>query len=406
MKKAFMLVLVFAMVFCLGACGGSQTVEPTAKPEGDSDIKVGFIFLGDEKEGDTYAHYQGALAMQQSLGLSDNQVVIKWNVPGDQEAYEAAVDLADHGCDIVFASHFSYEDYIIQAATEYPDVEFCNAAGSKAATCGLENMHNYFTSIYESRYVSGIVAGMKLNEMIEEGKITPDQAKIGYVGAFSEPEVVSGYTAFFLGARSVCRSATMEVQYTGSWADQALEKETAEALIADNCVLISQHGDTTGAAIACEEAEVPVVGSYISLIETAPNWGLTSASVDWAPYVTFAVQSVMDGTEIPIDWCKGYNQGANKITELNGACIAEGTEEAVKAAEDALKAGTLHVFDTSTWTVNGEIVTTTATEELEEDYHGQEYILDGYFQESTLASKPSFAFRIDGITELNTVYGN
>ncbi|MDY4977168.1 MAG: BMP family ABC transporter substrate-binding protein [Clostridia bacterium] len=406
MKRVLALVLAFAMALCLGACGSTKTEEPTAAPEGDSDIKVGFIFVGDENEGYTYAHYQGALAMQKELGLSDDQVVIKWNIPEDEKAYDAAVDLADQGCDIIFANSFGHEDYMIQAAREYPDVQFCHATGYQAATTGLENMHNYFTAVYESRYVSGIVAGMKLNEMIEEGKITADQAKIGYVGAYSYAEVVSGYTSFFLGVRSVCESATMEVKYTGSWADQALEKEAAEALIADNCVLISQHADTTGAASACEAAGVPIVGYNVSMIETAPNYALTSASIDWAPYVTFAVKSVMDGTEIPTDWCKGYAEGADKITELNTACIAEGTEEAVKEAEEALKAGTLHVFDTSTWTVNGETITTTATEELEQDYHGLEYIKDGYFQESTLISAPAFAFRIDGITELNTAFGD
>lgn len=406
MKRVLALVLAFAMALCLGACGSTETKEPASKPEGNSDLKVGFVYIGDENEGYTYAHYKGAMEMKEELGLSDDQIIIKWNVPETEAAYEAAVDLADQGCSIIFANSFGHEDYIIQAAKEYPDVQFCHATGYKAASSGLKNMHNYFTSVYESRYVSGVVAGMKLNEMIEKGDITADQAKIGYVGAYSFAEVVSGYTSFFLGVRSVCEPATMEVKYTGSWADQTLEKEAAEALIADKCVLISQHADTTGAASACEAAGVPIVGYNISMIETAPNWALTSASIDWGPYVTFAVKSVMDGTEIPTDWCKGYSEGADKITELNKACIAAGTEEAVKKVEDELKAGTLHVFDTSKFTVGGKEVTTTATEDLAEDYHGLEYIKDGYFQESTLSSAPAFAFRIDGITELNSAYGD
>ena len=406
MKRVLALVLAFAMALCLGACGSTETKEPASKTEGNSDLKVGFVYIGDENEGYTYAHYKGAMEMKEELGLSDDQIIIKWNVPETEAAYEAAVDLADQGCSIIFANSFGHEDYIIQAAKEYPDVQFCHATGYKAASSGLKNMHNYFTSVYESRYVSGVVAGMKLNEMIEKGDITADQAKIGYVGAYSFAEVVSGYTSFFLGVRSVCEPATMEVKYTGSWADQTLEKEAAEALIADKCVLISQHADTTGAASACEAAGVPIVGYNISMIETAPNWALTSASIDWSPYVTFAVKSVMDGTEIPTDWCKGYSEGADKITELNKACIAAGTEEAVKKVEDELKAGTLHVFDTSKFTVGGNEVTTTATEDLAEDYHGLEYIKDGYFQESTLSSAPAFAFRIDGITELNSAYGD
>lgn len=401
MKKAMALLLVLALALSLAACGGSETVQDDVSSNSENDgIKVGFIYIGDENEGYTYAHYKGALEMKEELGLSDDQIVIKWNVPENEKAYDAAVDLADQGCDIIFASSFGHEDHIIQAAEEYPDVQFCHATGYQAASSGLDNMHNYFNAVYESRYVSGIVAGMKLNEMIENGEIKADEAKMGYVGAFPFAEVISGYTSFYLGAKSVCESVTMDVKYVGSWADQALEKEAAEALIAEGCVLISQHADTTGAASACEAAGVPIVGYNISMIETAPNWALTSASIDWGPYVTFAVKSVMDGTPIPTDWSEGYAEGAVKITEL-GSCVAEGTKEAVEEAEEALKNGTLKVFDTSTWTVDGKTITSTAGEELEETYHGLEYIKDGTFQESTLASAPAFAFRIDGITELN-----
>ena len=261
-------------------------------------------------------------------------------------------------------------------------------------------MHNYFTSVYESRYVSGVVAGLKLAELY--GKDT--DAKIGYVGAYSYAEVKSGFTAFYLGVRSVCPNVTMEVKYTGSWADQALEKETAEALIADGCVLISQHADTTGAAAACEANEIYDVGYNVSMLDAAPNYALTSASIKWAPYYTYAVESIINGETIDTDWCQGYADGAVWITDL-GSAVAEGTEEAVEAAWASILDGSLHVFDTSTWTVDGETITTTATDELADTYHGVEYINeDGYFMESELASAPAFAFVIDGITELNQVY--
>lgn len=302
-----------------------------------------------------------------------------------------------HGCNIIFANSFGHEDYIIQAAQEYPDVQFCHATGYKAASSGLSNMHNYFTSVYQSRYVSGVVAGMKLAELY--GADT--DVKIGYVGAYSYAEVISGFTAYFLGVRSICPNVTMEVKYTGSWANQALEKETAEALIADGCVLISQHADTTGAASACEAAKVYDVGYNVSMMEAAPNYALTSASIKWGPYYTYATQSVINGESFETDWCHGHEDGAVWITELNDAAVAEGTQEKVDELWAAIDDGSLKVFDTSTWTVNGETITSTANID---GYNGVEYISpDGYFMESELASAPAFKFIVDGITELNTV---
>ncbi|MBT9776705.1 BMP family ABC transporter substrate-binding protein [Clostridium sp. MCC353] len=380
------------------AAGDSKEAgQPSEAAAGEGvakeDLKVGFIYIGDENEGYTAAHYAGAKAMQEKLGLTDDQLIIKWTIPEDETCYDAAVDLADQGCNIIFANSFGHEPYMLQAAEEFPEVEFCHATGYQAKGSGLANMHNYFTSVYESRYVSGVVAGLKLNQMIEEGKITEDTAKVGYVGAFPYAEVISGYTSFFLGVRSVCPTATMDVTYTNSWASFDLEKEAAEALIADKCVLISQHADTTGAATACEAAGVPIVGYNISMIATAPTQALTSASIDWAPYVTYAVQSVMEGKTIEPDWCHGYAEGADKITELNEACIAPGTAEKVKEVESAIIDGSLKVFDTSTWTVKGETMNS-----CEKD--GIEYISDGYFHESEFASAPSFDIIIDGITDL------
>ncbi|MFR5601009.1 MAG: BMP family ABC transporter substrate-binding protein [Lachnospiraceae bacterium] len=416
MKKLVSIALSAVMVLSLAGCGSKPaetTAAATAAVESGAeattaaeteaaategiakeDLKVGFIYIGDENEGYTAAHYKGATEMKEALGLSDEQLIIKWTTPEDETAYDAAVDLAEQGCNIIFANSFGHEPYIIQAAQEYPEVEFCHATGYQAKGSGLANMHNYFTSIYESRYVSGVVAGMKLQEMIDNGTITEEQAVVGYVGAFPFAEVISGYTSFFLGVRSKCPAATMKVTYTNSWASFDLEKEAAEALIADGCVLISQHADTTGAPTACEAAGVPVVGYNISMLATAPNWALTSASINWAPYVTYAVQCVLEGKAIDTDWCQGYAEGADCITELNTGLIAEGTEEAVKEVEEAIISGELHVFDTSTWTVDGQ------TLDSWQDDFGNEYIWDGYFHESELASAPSFAIEIDGITTL------
>lgn len=427
MKKVLSLALAAAMTVSLAACGsgdgqtqagtdaaaGSQTNAQTEAADGSAagesqagseaaltgsgvakeDLKIGIIYIGDENEGYSAAHMAGIDEMVEALGLDESQVIEKTLIGETEACYDAACDLADQGCQIVFANSFGHETYILQAAAEYPEVQFCHATGTQALSSGLSNMHNYFTRIYESRYVSGVVAGMKLNQMIEEGTITEDTAKIGYVGAYPYAEVISGYTSFFLGARSVCPSATMEVKYTNSWASFDLEKECADALISDGCVLISQHADTTGAPTACEAAGVPCVGYNIDMTAVAPTQALTSASINWGPYYTYAVQCVIDGTAIETDWCRGFADGADKITPLNESAVAPGTAEKVKEVEDAIIAGTLNVFDTSTFTVNGEEVTTY-------EKNGQEYISDGYFHESEYGSAPAFDLKIDGITSI------
>ncbi len=392
MKKIVSLVLVLAMALICSAAFAEGGIPA-------DQIKVGYIYIGDENEGYTAAHYEGAKEMMAELGLSEDQVIIKWNIPETEEAYDAAVDLAEAGCNIIFANSFSFESYVIQAASEYPDVQFCHATGFQAASCGLSNMHNYFTSIYEARYVSGVVAGLKLNAMIADGTITEDTCKIGYVGAFPYAEVISGYTSFFLGVRSVCPSATMDVKFTNSWASFDLEKEAAEALVAQGCVLIAQHADTTGAPTACQALGVPCVGYNVSMNEVAPDSALTSSSNNWGIYNTYAVKSVIDGTPIDVDWCQGLAQGAVLITELNEKTVAEGTADKVAEVEAAIIDGSTHVFDTATFTVGGEKLEDLIANNA--DYAKYEaYVSDGYFHESELASAPAFDIAIDGITML------
>ena len=392
MKKIVSLVLILAMaLICTAAFAEGIPADQ---------IKVGYIFVGDENEGYTAAHYEGAKAMMAALGLTDDQVIIKWTIPETEACYDAAVDLAEAGCNIIFANSFGHETYMMQVAAEYPDIQFCHATGYQAASSGMSNMHNYFDSIYEARYVGGVVAGMKLNEMIANGVITEDNCTIGYIGAFPYAEVISGFTSFFLGVRSVCPAATMEVKYTNSWASFDLEKEAADALInSQNCVLISQHADTTGAPTACEESGVPIVGYNISMIATAPTTALTSASNNWGSYYTYAVDCVIKGEEIVTDWCQGYAEGAVCITELNEAACAEGTAEKVAEVEAAIKDGTLHVFDTSTFTVGGETLEDLIANNPDYAKYA-DYVSDGYFHESELASAPAFDLIIDGVVAI------
>ena len=296
---------------------------------------------------------------------------------------------------------------MIEAAKEYPEVQFCHATGTKAHTEGLDNYHNAFASIYEGRYLAGIAAGMKLNEMIADGKITEDQCKIGYVGAYTYSEVISGYTSFFLGARSVCPSATMEVTFTGSWYDETAEKEGANKLIEDGCVLLSQHADSMGAPTACEKAGVPDVSYNGSTASACPNTFIVSSRIDWAPYFAYIIDCVAKGEAIATDYVGTLETGSVVLTDL-GDAAAEGTAEAIAEAEQAMKDGTLHVYDITTFTKEGkQLDSYMADVDTDPAYEADtEVIKDGYFAESDpeLRSAPYFDVQIDGITLLDTAF--
>ncbi len=397
MKKIVSLLLTLAMViascFALTSCGGGND-------SGAEDIKVGFIFLHDENSTYDKNFIDAATAAKEALGLSDEQVLFKTNIPETAECYEAAADLVDAGCDLIFADSFGHEDFIIQAAKEFTDVTFCHATGTKAHTENLPNFYNAFASIYEGRYLVGYAAGMKLNEMIESGKITADQAKMGYVGAYPYAEVKSGYTSFFLGARAACPSVTMDVKFTNSWFDIAAEKETANALIADGCVLISQHADSEGAPKACEEKGVPNVAYNLDTREWGPNTALVSSKINWAPYFEHIITSVKEGKQIEQDFCKGLADDVVQIIGLNDKVAAEGTAEKLDEIKAMLVAGDIKVFDTDTFTVEGKKLESYMAD-VDSDANftpDTEVVSDGYFHESEMRSAPYFDVDIDGIT--------
>ena len=393
MKKSIALVLALAVM-----TSGLFAAKKEKKSKKTPAFKVGVIYIGDENEGYTEAHMKGITEMKKALGLSDSQVIEKKGIPESEKAYDAAVDLAEQGCTYIIATSFGHESYLIQAAKEYPKIVFAHATGYQAAMSGLKNMHNFMPSIYQARYVSGIVAGLKLNEMIASKKIKASEAKIGYVGAYPYAEVVSGYTSFFLGARSVCPSATMEVRYTNSWADMSLEKETAEALIAAKCVLISQHADTTGAPSACQAHGVPCVGYNVDMTAVAPDSALTSAAMNWGAFYTLSAKAVMNGQGFDVEWSKGYEEGAVYITKINSKVATSDAQAKTEAAEKAIKAGTLKVFNTKSFTVNGKSI-----EDLIKaggDFAKySNYVKDGAFNEQNGFAAPAFDLRIDGIVE-------
>ena len=442
MKKILALLLAVVMVFALVACASAPAETPaetpaaetpaaetpaaeepaaeepaaTEEPAGNgpgADIKIGAVLVGDENEGYTYSHILGIQAAAAALGIDENNIVWKYSIGEDESCYDACVDCVDQGCNIVITNSYGHQSFCRQAAEEYPDVQFVAMTGDTAKADGLDNFHNAFTKIYEARYVGGVVAGLKLQELIDDGKVedknkTADgKIKIGYVGAYPYAEVVSGYTAFFLGLQSIVPDVAMQVQYTNSWFNITAENEAAKALIADGCIIIGQHADSTGAPAACEEAlaagtTVYSVGYNVDMLAVAPNAALTSPTNVWEVFYEYAFGAVMNGENFDTNWAQGYETGAVRITDLGASCAA-GTAEKVEETIAAIHDGSLHVFDTSTFTVGGETVTSAFATDTDGDFtpDADEAIIDGYYHESYFQSAPSFQLRIDGITELN-----
>ena len=429
MKKILAFLLAAMMVLAFAACGEDNGGTPTPTPdvkgmsadvlprnamtpsvEIPADFKIGMICLHDENSTYDNNFIQALRQVQKDLGLSDDQVVIVTNIGEDSSCYDAAVDLAKNkGCKVIFADSFGHESFMKQAAQEYPEVQFCHATGTSSKIANIENFHNAFASIYEGRYLAGIAAGLKLNEMIAAGKITAEQAVIGYVGAFTYAEVISGMTSFYLGARSVCPSATMKVRYTGSWYDQAKEQEAATALIEkDKCVLISQHADSLGAPTACELAGDPNVSYNGSTYSAGETTFIISSAINWAPYFQYIIETVVKGEAIAPDWCGTIATNSVVLSGVNQDVAAEGTIEKINDAIKALEAGTLHVFDTANFTVDGKTLTEYLAD-VDGDYTGETNVIhDGYFDESNAVdfrSAPYFDIIIDGVTNLNTNFG-
>ena len=410
MKKFLAMLLALVMALSLVACGEKKdpTGDDTKTPAEGSKVKVGFITLHDENSTYDKNFIDAAKEACANLGLVENEdYFIKTNVGETEQCAEVAADLVDAGCNIIFADSFGHEPYMIQVAKENPEVQFCHSTGTRAHTEGLANYHNAFASIYEGRYLAGIAAGMKLNAMIEAGDIKAEEAKMGYVGAFTYAEVVSGYTSFYLGAKSVCPTVTMDVTFTGSWYDETLEKEGAEKLIQGGCKLISQHADSLGAPTACENAGVPNVSYNGSTQAACPNTYIISSRINWAPYYEYAIKAVMDGTAIDADWTGTLSTNSVVLTDLNTTVAAEGTAEAIAAATEKLEKGEVHVFDCSTFTVKGEALTSYMADVNTDDAYtpDTEVVHDGYFSESEFRSAPYFDLQIDGINLLDTNFG-
>ena len=390
--------MVFALGVTMISCGGDD----------DDEFKIGVILLHDEASTYDKNFIEAVDRAKTQLNLTDDQVLIKRNIPESNACYEAAADLVDQGCDIIFADSFGHEDFMIKAAKEFPDVQFCHATGTKAHTENLSNYHNAFASIYEGRFLAGVAAGLKLNEMIAAGDITASEAVMGYVGAFTYAEVMSGYTSFYLGAKLVCPSVTMKVQFTGSWYDETLEKDAATALINEGCVLISQHADSMGAPSVCEEKGVPNVSYNGSTVSTCPNTFIVSSKIDWTPYFVYICNQVKDGKAIDTDWTGTIATGSVVLSDINTKAAAAGTADILAEVKEALVAGELEVFDLDTFTVGGNKLADDFKADVDDfgDYAPDTKVVeDGAFKESKYRSAPYFSLEIDGITLLNRNYG-
>lgn len=390
MKRIVSVLMVLSMLLCLCACsGGGQT-----KKDG---LKVGLICLHDENSG-----YDNNFitAFKSACEKNGVEYLIKTNIPEGAECKEAALDFADNGCTLIISDSYGHQDYMIEAAKECPEVQFVSCTGDKANTIKMDNFHNAFASIYEGRFLAGVAAGQLLQTKIDAGELKTEDAKVGYIGAYPYAEVISGYTSWYLGVKAACPTATMMVVYTNSWYNETAEKESANSLIQKGCVLLSQHADSYGAPTACEEAGIPNVSYNGSTKSVAPTTYIISSRINWEPYYDYAIKCMLKGEKIDTDWCGTIATGSVELTELNTDVAVKGTDEVIESMKRELTDGTRHVFDTSTFTVNGATLDTYEANVIVDEAFtpDTQVISDGFFNESSFRSAPYFDVIIDGIT--------
>lgn len=351
MKRVYTLCIITCLVMSLFSFGIHKITR-----EDEKHLKVGFIFVGDEITPYTNNFIKARDHVKEVYGDRIECVTIYNVAEGQVESH--LQELVDEGCDYIIAASYGYGPDVKAIAEQYPDIQFCVPTGDNANSDPvLPNYHNCFGEIYQGRYVCGRVAGMKIKQMIEKNIITPQQAKVGYVAAFPLPEVISGYTAFYLGVQSMVPEATMIVKYTDTWSSYSLEKQAANELIDENCVVISQHSDTIGPATACENAklEIPVyhVGYNQSMTDIAPTKSLISCCVDYSYYFEQSIGALLhdkkiedciDGRTYGQDAMAGLDKGWVRILDLNETVAPSGTKEMVEDTIDKLSKGELEVF--------------------------------------------------------------
>jgi len=405
-KKILAIFLVVAMVAAL-AVGLTACKKDDGKTNNYPDIKIGMLCLHDKNSTYDKNFITAMEEVQRELGLRDDQVIIKTNIPEDDTCYQEAMNLVDAGCNIIFADSFGHEAYMLKAAKRAPKVLFAHATGTLAHTeKDTPNFVNAFASIYEGRFLAGVATGLKLNEMAKGDVATAEEAKMGYVGAYPYAEVISGYTSFYLGAKSVCPNVTMDVTFTGSWYDETAEQNAANLLIGRGCKLISQHADSMGAPNACEKAGVPNVSYNGSTAEACPKTFIVSSRINWAPYYKYLAEQMQNAkgdvskANVAKDWTGTLATGSVELTAF-GKAAAAGTAEKVAEIKAKLEKGELHVFDTNNFTVNGKQLSADHKADVDTDaaFTPDTIVVEnGVFFESKYRSAPYFDVKIDGIT--------
>ena len=430
MKKILALLLALCMVFALCACGAAEpaeeepaveepvaeepaaeeAAEEAAEPAEEAQtIKVGLICIGDENDqGYTYNFIRGQEAATEILADKGIEVewVVKYNIGEDSSCEDANLELAEEGCEIIINNSYGFEPYMLKVAPDYPEITFIGCTNQASWCDDLDNTVNAFANIYEGRYLAGVAAGLKIQEMIDAGEITAEEAVIGYVGAFSFAEVISGFTSYYQGAKSVCPSVTMKVQFVGSWSDATEEGNAASALCDMGCVLISQHSDNTTPATTAQSKGAFHTGYNNDMTGVAPEASIIGTRIDWEVYFTHAIETIVNGGTLEQDWSKGMADGAVVMTDLNTKIAAAGTADKLAAVEKDIKDGKLQVFDTSKFTVQGAAVTNSFALDTNGDFapDSEEAVFDGAYHESYFQSAPYFALQIDGITWLNSAF--
>jgi len=449
MKSLRLLTLAALGLVSLAACGGgnpsSQAPASSAAPQSSAQpssaapqsstapagtpVKVGLICLHDENS--TYdANFINALAEAvENLG---DKVVFESNclltgIDENEECYEAARDLVEKGCNVIFADSFGHDAYMLQAAKEFPNVQFCHATGTKTTVNSeVKNFHNAFASIYEGRFMAGYAAGLKLANQHFNDKNDP--VKVGYVGAYPYAEVKSGYTSWFLGVRQALEDldkdsskVTMSVKFTNDWYAPVPEANAAEALINEGCVLISQHADSMGAPGTCEANGIPNITYNIETKDECPETYLGYSRINWAPYYEAVVNAVYNGTaiegEVNQNWTGTIATGSVEFN-VNYENLAEGaTLETYKTMLNTMLTkiteGNYQIFDCAKF----QLASAPVGGSIDEDGHLMSYladviddgtftgdtevvVIDGlhrYFAESKFRSAPYFDLDIVGI---------
>lgn len=409
--SAVVLIVIFALN--MTACNGeNNTQNPSVKGEKEV-FKVGVILTGDKNEGDSKSHIQGIKQAAQELSLTEDQIVWEYTIKADDKSYDTAKKLVDSGCDVIISNNKKYQEYMQQAAKDNPDADFVVIGGDTADESGLSNFHNAYTSIYQARYLTGIVAGLKIKELAEQGKL-PQEAfdvdsnvKIGYVGTLPGSDVTSSYSAFYLGVKSVYENVSMYVLYTNKRDSTQAEIDATSHLVSQGCMMIVQNSELDGVYQAVEQTNSEgklcfCVGFGDETTAKDKEWMLVCAKNNWDVYYKEAIGQSMKNEDFDSDWVAGLDEGAVCISAPNQSCC-EDTKQKIDEAEEGLISQQIKVFSTDSFKVNGkEVNSAYATDTDGDDVPDEDQaVFDSEFHESYFRSAPYFSLDIDGITVLN-----